>query len=498
MITIQNLTFAYPSSHENVFEDVSLNISTDWRLGLTGRNGRGKTTLLKLLLGELEYSGSIVCDRTFIYFPFIIPDMSRSVTELAESLIPNLEEWRLLRETALLGIEIETLYRPVSTLSGGERTKCMLAILFLKEHGFPLIDEPTNHLDAEGRAKAAEYLKTKKGFILVSHDRALLDGCIDHVISINRDGFDVQSGNFSDWQRDREYRDNFETAQNEKLRKDIKRLDTAAKRLSEYSSRTESSKYAKSGGRTDRADIDRGFVGHKAAKVASLAQNARNRKEKAADDKGKLLKNIERADDLKLTPLPFHSAKFAEAHDLALYYGENMVCGNINFTVNKGGRIAVKGKNGCGKSTLLKFIMSGGQSETIKHTGLLQVTSGLKISYVSQETSHLRGLPGEFAREHGLDANLFRQLMAKLDVTGAALTKPVETYSEGQKKKVLLAKSLCEQAHMYIWDEPLNFIDVLSRIQIENLLVNSGATLLFTEHDSKFAENTATDELVLA
>ena len=141
--------------------------------------------------------------------------------------------WELEREMSLLDVAEDVLYRGFDTLSNGEQTKILLAVLFLREDRFLLIDEPTNHLDAEGREVVAEYLKSKNGFILVSHDRRFLDNCIDHILSINRTNIEIQKGNFSSWQLNKEMQDNFEIAKNYKLKKDIKRLEQAAKRTSE-------------------------------------------------------------------------------------------------------------------------------------------------------------------------------------------------------------------------------------------------------------------------
>ncbi len=124
--------------------------------------------------------------------------------------------------------DADVLYRPFETLSGGERTKVLLACLFLGENKFLLIDEPTNHLDALARADVAQYPGNKKGFILVSHDRAFLDGCVDHILSINRANIEVQSGNFSSWFENFERTQAFEQAQSEKLQKDISHLKEAS------------------------------------------------------------------------------------------------------------------------------------------------------------------------------------------------------------------------------------------------------------------------------
>lgn len=191
MIRVENITFSYPSSFDPVFENVSFQIDTEWKLGLVGRNGRGKTTLLKLLLGEYEYRGKITGAVTFDYFPFPVSDKTQMTEDILRQVCPNARQWELIRELSYLGIESEVLWRPFETMSNGEQTKALLAALFLKEEHFLLIDEPTNHLDVEGRRQMADYLKRKRGFILVSHDRYLLDEqyalkAVEYVKALNR------------------------------------------------------------------------------------------------------------------------------------------------------------------------------------------------------------------------------------------------------------------------------------------------------------------------
>ena len=222
IINVENLTFGYDGSSDNIFENVSFHIDTDWKLGFTGRNGRGKTTFMKLLMGEFEYIGKITSSTDFEYFPFSISDENILVMHLAEEICPNAENWELIKELSLLEVEDNVIYRPFSTPSGGEKTKVMLAMLFLRENCFLLIDEPTNHLDMNGREIVSRYLKRKKGFILISHDRAVLDECIDHVLSINRTNIEIEQGNYSSWESNKSARDNFEAVQNEKLKKEIK------------------------------------------------------------------------------------------------------------------------------------------------------------------------------------------------------------------------------------------------------------------------------------
>lgn len=175
MIKVENLTFSYPSSYDNIFENVSFQIDSDWKLGFIGRNGRGKTTFLNLLLGKYKYSGKIFSSVQFDYFPYPVCDKGRMTTDVLAEICPIAEEWEKMRELNYLEVEADVLYRPFSTLSNGEQTKVLLAALFLNEGHFLLIDEPTNHLDMQAREIVSEYLRKKQGFILVSHDRRFVD-----------------------------------------------------------------------------------------------------------------------------------------------------------------------------------------------------------------------------------------------------------------------------------------------------------------------------------
>ncbi len=235
LINVNHLTFAYEGSYDHIFEDVSFQIDTDWKLGFTGRNGRGKTTFLNLLLGKYEYSGQISADVSFDYFPFEVKHRDHNTLEVVEEIYPDYVFWEFIRELSLLQVSDDVLYRPYASLSNGEQTKVMLAALFLKENSFLLIDEPTNHLDMEARELVGDYLNRKSGFILVSHDRAFLDRSVDHVLSINKTNIEIQKGSFSDWWENKQRQDNYEMAENERLRKNVKRLSEAAKRTSNWS-----------------------------------------------------------------------------------------------------------------------------------------------------------------------------------------------------------------------------------------------------------------------
>ena len=490
LINVTNLTFAYEGSYDNIFENVSFQIDTEWKLGFIGRNGRGKTTFLNLLTGKYEYSGNISSSVSFEYFPYEVTDKCINTVDVLKSVYPDYVEWQLMRELSLLEVSEDVLLRPFSTLSNGEQTKVLLAVLFLKENSFLLIDEPTNHLDMNARNIVSNYLKGKKGFILVSHDRNFIDNCVDHILSINKTNIEVQKGNFSSWWLNKEMRDSFELGEDEKLKKEIKELSAAAKQTSNWSDKVEKTK---KGTKNSGVKPDKGYIGHKAAKMMKRSKNIEARQQAAIEKKSELLKNIEKTASLKITQLSYHTNRFATLENISIYYSDNAACNNVSFTVEQGDRIALSGKNGSGKSSILKLILG----EDLAYTGNLQIGSRLKISYVPQDTAFLKGSLSDYAGQYNIDESLFKAILRKLDFSRVQFEKDMSDFSGGQKKKVLIAKSLCEKAHLHIWDEPLNYIDVFSRMQIEELLLSYKPTILFVEHDKVFCEEIATKRVEL-
>ena len=423
MIKIENLTFSYPSSSDNIFENVSCQIDTDWKLGFVGRNGRGKTTFLNLLQNKYEYSGKILSSVSFDYFPCPVTKKERLTEEILWDIAPLAEEWEFLKA----------------------------------------------------------YLKKKKGFLLVSHDRCFLDNCADHILSLNRTNIEIQSGNFSSWMENFKRQQDFETSQNERLKKDISHLRQAAQRTSAWSVRTETAKYG-------NGPVDRGYIGHKSAKMMKRAKTIEARQKQAIEEKSGLLKNAEYTENLKLFPQKYHTDTLASFSHICICYDRKPVCGPLSFSVQQGDRLVLHGKNGSGKSSLLKLLTG----ISVPHTGTVTVGSGLQISYVPQDTSHLKGTLSDFAAQNQIEETLLKTLLRKMDFARTQFLKDMQDFSEGQKKKVLVAKSLCERAHLYVWDEPLNFIDIYSRMQIEELILEFAPTMIFVEHDRTFRQKIAT------
>ncbi|MDD3369921.1 MAG: ATP-binding cassette domain-containing protein [Lachnospiraceae bacterium] len=520
-INVSNLTFCYEGSVEPVFENVSFSIDTDWKLGFVGRNGKGKTTFLRLLSGELEYQGKISSAVSYGYFPYSIKlaDWKQCGAELLENWKADCEAWQVLRELDKLQVEAEVLYRPFGTLSFGERTKLMLAVLFSEETNgreLLLVDEPTNHLDQKSREIVKEYLSRKKGFILVSHDRDLLDACVDHMLVLNRKSIEVQAGNFSSWWENKNRKDIFSKMENEKHKKEIGQLQAASARTRKWADKNESTKIGFDPIKEPERNIStRAYIGAKTKKMQSRVKQLEIRIGKEIEEKQGLLQDIENPAELKLMPITHVKKRLLYARDFGLQYqnAEKPVFSNLQLELEQGDRMLLHGGNGCGKSSLIHAILdqiadtrrqSKGENERIGEMentpkrvemlkyGILQIASDLKISYISQDTSFLRGSIKAFCREEKLEESLFCSILRQLDMERTQFERPIEEFSEGQKKKVLIAASLLTPANLYIWDEPLNYIDVFSRMQIEKMIMEYQPTMLIVEHDVRFQEKVAT------
>lgn len=244
-------------------------------------------------------------------------------------------------------------------------------------------------------------------------------------------------------------------------------------------------------------------MGAKTKKMQSRVKQMERRIHREIREKEGLLADLERPADLKIMPLRHHKETLVHIREYAARYedAEEPLFEGLTFHVGRGQRIALHGSNGCGKSTLLKMILwkAGVIREPlpIRESGVCETASGLVISCVSQDTSMLQGSISQFCKERELEESLFCAILRQLDMDRIQFLKGMEEYSEGQKKKVLIAASLLTPAHLYVWDEPLNYVDVFSRMQIEKLIMEYEPTMLFVEHDVRFREKIATGTVEL-
>ena len=215
--------------------------------------------------------------------------------------------------------------------------------------------------------------------------------------------------------------------------------------------------------------------------------------EKAIDEKASLLNNIDRNDSLKIVTLENRKNPLVLAEKLQIKYDNKAIFNPISFEVNDKDRVAIVGKNGAGKSSILNLILGN----DIKYDGNIKIANDLKISYVSQSTEGLTGTLKSISMDDDVDESIFKAMLVKMGVPNKEFDKDIKQMSEGQKKKVLIAKSISQRANLYIWDEPLNYIDILTRMQIEEAILKYKPTLIFVEHDETFIKKIATKTVYL-
>lgn len=476
-IHIKNLTFGYQTG-DNVFENLNLSINSNWKLGLTGRNGQGKSTLFKLLLNKLEYSGNIQSTINFVHFPLQINNKQIIVNDLINTYIGYDQMWKVEIELHKLGIAEYIGERRYSTLSGGEQTKLMLAILFAGENHFLLIDEPTNHLDSYGRNVLINYLKTKRGYIIISHDLNFLDQTIDHVLAIERADIKVYQSVMSDYLQDKQNIDNLNRASNKKLRSEIERLEAAKRQTANWSDKKEASK---TGDFNRDTKPDRGYIGHKAAKMMKRSKSLEARQNKGINEKRDLLKNIDISRAISCRPLTCSKPLISVNHfDLKL--DDKLLVTDLNFQIESGNVYQLKGINGSGKTSLLSLISSKQGDEYITYR------SNIKISTINQLEQNINSTLTDYCQQREIDLTQISTVLINLGMCRSDFKVNLKDWSQGQLKKLAIAKSISVSAHLYIWDEPLNYLDIIARRQVIDLIKSNNMTIIIVEHDKQIEQ----------
>lgn len=493
-IKIQHLTFGFDAQEGLLFDQTSLNLDESWKLGLIGRNGRGKTTFLQLLMGKLPHTGSIQHTSNFVYFPQTIQD-KQALTHEVLTEISVFEEWKLKREMNGLQLSLELLWQPFETLSGGEQTKILLALLFTDDTRFPLLDEPTNHLDIPSKKQVATYLKNKKqGFIVVSHDRKFIDEVVNHILAIEKNQLLLYQGNFTTYEQEKQNKDTFEAEQNKKIAKEITRLKSSAIEKSNWAISRETDNHGNPTIKGSGGTGHDGFVSAKAKRMMKRSKAISGRIEKQIAEKEQLLKNIEYLEPLAMDFRPSHKERLVSAENLTLSYDEKQLFLPVSFTLKKGERLAIIGANGLGKSSLIQRLFG---HFTGKSGGNCHLANSLSISCVRQNYEDNLGTLPDFAKKNKIDYQVFLMNLKKLGMERTVFEQKIEQMSMGQRKKVELAKSLSTPAELYIWDEPLNYLDLFNHKQLEELLHSVKPSMIFVEHDPTFVSRVATKTVLL-
>ena len=489
-----------------VFSNVKMEINDKDRIAIVGRNGAGKSTLLKIISGEIDFDNGertvskdttigylsqefIVREDLSIYEEMItcfneIIELEKELEKISYELTPEniesnpglLDKYDRLQnqvlthkdyhykskiESVLYGLDFdkEVFDKKISTFSGGEKTRLSMAKLLLSEPDLLILDEPTNHLDMENVAWLENYLSSYNGaIVIVSHDRYFIDKVVNIVYNLEFGKLKKYVGNYSNFLR--QYEEDYEKNLKEYVsqQKDIKRLEEFVQK---NIARASTSKMAKSR--------------QKVLDKMEIIDNPR-KDDKAANIEFRIKEQSGR--DVLIV------------NDLQVGY-EEQVGQKYNFSVYKGDRIAIVGKNGIGKSTLIKTIAKK-QKEL---GGNIQYGSKVSLGYYDQKQAEFESsktILNELWDEYPLmkEAEV-RTVLGRFLFRGDDVLKIVRDLSGGEKARLQLAKLMLEKNNLLILDEPTNHLDITSKQVLEEALENYEGTILFVSHDRYFINKIA-------
>lgn len=469
ILTVQNLTKAFGINE--VLKGVSLQIENGEHVGLVGVNGSGKSTLLHCLLDFTWADGGSVKFAPQTSIGFVqqgfegvkgsIWDYITSVTPKVLQYKDDLDDYtydaRIKRVLIGLGYTEEWWQRDAATLSGGQKTRLLLACALVRNPDFLILDEPTNHLDIYMTEWLEQYLREFKGSVLVvSHDRAFLDNVVTRTLEAEVGLVKSYKGNYSRYLEQKAIEVQSQTA--------------AYNAQQEYIAKTE-------------AYIRRFKAGIK-SKQARGRQSQLNRLERIEAP----VENEEF--NLRLPPATECANRVVVMDKLSIGYENNVLAKDIKLELLKGQKVALIGANGSGKSTLLKTVL--GELQPL--SGSVKIGNRVKIGYFSQSYERLKNeetLLDNFLREYGFTIEQTRSLLGGMLFHGDEVFKKIGDLSGGQKARLVLLKLVLDGANFLVLDEPTNHLDILARETVEAALCAFDGTVLLVTHDRYFVKEIA-------
>ncbi len=498
-----------------LFGPVTVSIESGDRIGLIGRNGTGKTTLLRLIAGlDAPDEGSVtraaklqmgylaqetgtlepgdtpynIVLRSLEHLTELAAELRRCEEAMQRSQSSEHELERLMERYAMLserfereggyemdarvrsvllglGLEEEQLHQEVSTLSGGERERVALAALLVKQPDFLILDEPTNHLDIAAVEWLEQYLRNYRGaFLVVSHDRAFLDAVAQRIWEIDAEGIAVYRGNFSAAQ--------------------VQRQERLARLAKEYEAQQE-----------EIARLEAYVRRYRAGTRATQARSREKRLER--------MERLERpTEDAAAMKLAIQSAAVRGSREVVRFegvshrYNGTEVLRDLHFTVERGQRVGIVGPNGSGKTTLLELL-------TLQMTpteGNVYLGRDIVVGYYRQHFEGLdpeRTILDEILSVRHMTLQEARSYLARFLFRGDDVFKQVGVLSGGESRRLMLAKLLLSPVNLLCLDEPTNHLDIPSREALEEALDTYTGTLIFVSHDRYFLSRLADRLIVL-
>jgi ATPase subunit of ABC transporter with duplicated ATPase domains len=526
LLQVQNLSFRYPKALEPLFRDANFTLYSGDKVALLGHNGSGKTTLLNLLMGDLiPDEGTIIRSssvlvvrqddrlettqtlREALLNPALLEPYQK-MTAMEKAGLPEPLEYANLVHTfteqggftqlqkieediSALGFLPEALNESVMNLSGGQRRLFKLASALFQAPDVLILDEPTNYLDERATNYLIEQLKTFSGAcLIVSHDRWFLDQTVSKVLELEHRKVTEYTGNFSVFRSTKESIFKQKVRQKEKLEGQISKLQEVERSYKVWGGRKEKEK---------SGAYDKGFIGARAARLQKRAVIAKERirdnietleREKPWIDKHYDI-SFEDVDVPMGTCLVVQNVSFSYASEDEQHQG-TFALTDFSLTLEWGERLALRGNNGSGKSTLIKLLLS----ELKPQRGNILWSKGLKLGYLPQlwQSPNVSNASELFSKEEAQQA---RTMLGSLHVKGEAFYAPLESLSEGQKRKVSLVRLILSSPNVLILDEPTTHLDYESVEMLEAALADYRGTLILVSHDKYLQERLTQREVRL-
>ncbi|WP_461614191.1 ribosomal protection-like ABC-F family protein [Clostridium sp. Marseille-QA1073] len=485
-----------------VLKDVSLDIKKNKILGIVGRNGAGKSTLVDIIFGLSEKDeGKILFHQLEIKAAYLRQNGSYELNILCKTNSRNDKDitlnYSMLKYTSELGLEKFYTWDNVrlDNLSGGERTKVSLANIWNFKPQLLILDEPTNNMDFKGvNWLLSELEKFNGSVIIISHDRYFLDKAVDEILEIEDGKSIIFQGNYSFYKEEKERRFKAQLKQykeeqsyREKIEEDIDNL----KNWSEKAHRESRKKALATGNKMGGKEYFRVKAKKKDVQVKSKIKKLEKLK----------VDGVEKPKEDKKIYFEFNSnakggKRLLEFKNVSKAFEKNVLFNNSSFYINRGEKIGIFGENGTGKSTLIKIIIG----EEKLNNGEMWISDSLEIAYLSQNVVDLDieitplELIGELPRE---DMGKVRTMLFNMGLSNRILDTKIKYLSFGEKMKVKLAGFILKNYPLIILDEPENHIDLLSREQLEEALINYEGTIIIVSHDRYMMERVCNKIIVI-
>lgn len=493
MIELSNVEKEY--ADKLLFKNVNLTIYDGERVGIVGSNGSGKTTLLRIITGEVQPDeGQLYSNATIGYLKQITEYTHQDF--LTMCLNPELiKDFMKIKKQLQISDDIEMNVDRLQALSGGEKTKLMLASILSQNPDTLILDEPTNHLDQNGIEWLIGALDKYNGtVIVVSHDRYFLNSVVNRIVEIENGTVNDFYGDYDDYNKQKEQILKEQKQRYEQQEHLKKKIDKQIKQLNVWAVKAEKESRRQGGMMSDsrikgaqtKAQVSAGKLANQAkAKVSKLEQAKEDFIEKPYEE-GDVF--------YKLDAKPIGSKILVRAENLTKAFGQTVLFEDATFNIVAGEKVSLEGKNGAGKTTLIKIIL--GHED---YTGSLWVAPALKPAYLSQDVLDLDGnmTVMELSKQGDKEYRTkFLSNLANMNMSRQTFDRKISTLSLGERMRIKLNEVILSDFNMLILDEPTNHLDLPNKIFMEKILKDYKGALLLVSHDRTLSKNVCESSLV--